>query len=112
VDYEYKTGIKENMDDGSPKSSMLFGDQEFHTDVDAPFYSLFMIPDEGPEFFEMIPLRPIDDGGGMLKLIPNTAGMFAVVYEWHWNLGPNEMGPNRYAVMRYINATPDVYIPA
>lgn len=110
--YEYKAGIKENLDDKNPKSSLMFNDMEFHTDVDCPYYTLFQIPDEGPEMFEMVPLRPIDDGGGMLKLIPGTAGMFAIVYEWMWNLGPNEMGPNRYGVMRYINATPDPTIPA
>ena len=110
--YEYKAGIKENMDDKNPKSSLYFNEMQWHTDVDAPYYTLYMIPDEGPEFFEMVPLRPIDDGGGMLKLIPGTAGMFAVVYEWHWNLGPNELGPNRYGRMDFINATPDAFIPA
>jgi hypothetical protein len=109
----YDPGIKENFSDKKPKSNLKFNDRDFIVDNDCPYRTIFMIPDEGPEFFEMIPPRPIDDGGGMLKLVPGTAGLFAVVYEWHYNLGVGEWGPNRYCVLRNIDVgTPDTVIPA
>jgi hypothetical protein len=112
VPYNYDPGFKEGRNDKKPSTTLRFNDRQFITDNDCPWQTLFMIPDEGPEFFEMQPPRPIDDGGGMLKLVPGTAGLFAVVMEWFYNLGVGEWGPNRYGVMRFISATPDAQIAA
>lgn len=110
VPYNYDPGFKVSTNDKKPSSTLKFNDRMWLTDVDAPYQTAWYLPDEGPEFFEMIPPRPIDDGGGMLKLVPGTAGLFAVVMEWAYNLGVGEWGPNRFGVMRYITSTPDAVI--
>lgn len=104
--FKYDPGFKADSMAKKPTSTLCFNDRVIVVDNDFPWRTLWYWCEDLIEYLELIPPRFILDGTNDGKqLVPGTAGLIALVMEWHWTLASSEEGMNRGGFMRHISTT-------
>lgn len=106
--YEYKAGFKEGQTDTDLETSLYFNEAPFLFDKHCPWRTIFMWDDEAVKLWESNEGEWVTDGrGGILTLVPGTAGLFQAQFAYYYNIGTDDTGPNSACVIRHIASTID-----
>ena len=107
-DYSYKEGIKEGQTEEDFSTTLEYNGRPFYFDKHVPWRSIFLFHGEAVKVWESGEPHWVQDGkGGILSLVPGSAGLFQGQYAYYYNLGTDDAGPNSACVIRHITSTVD-----